>query len=342
MDLVDEKLGGGGYIHILVQYGAGKTATSPDVLASIGEAHRLLENLKQVGDVNSLEKPRLWFKDNGIENTEFLKEYVDKMPAYLQHRLINKDKGAAIVSAKIADLSASQIAGLVKNVKVNLRNMEEEYPGIHFTISGLSTVSALQSTSIIGQLNQGLLLAIIIVVGLIGIAFRSISTALISVAPNLFPIVAAGAVLHFTDSGLQFASILGLTVAFGLAVDDSIHFFNRYYLERSLLFKNDKNSTSDDDSQNSLSRSTEENFTNEIQCVKNTIAHIGPVLILTTLILICGLSVTILSNLSVTRLFGELSMTTLSAALLADIFFLPALILAALYIKNIYLRAFRS
>lgn len=340
MDLVDEKLGGGDYLHILVNYGEEKTATSPDVMASIGEAHRLLENLKQVSDVNSLEKTRLWFKDNGIDNTEILKEYIGKMPDYLQQRLLNEESHSAIVSAKIANLPSSELATLVTSIKGILTNMGEEYPGIKFTVSGLSAVSALQSTSIIGQLNQGLLLAVIIVVGLIGVAFRSISTALMSIAPNLFPIVAAGAVLHFTDSGLQFASILGLTVAFGLAVDDSIHFFNRYHLERDRLFKN-KN-TAKKSSRKRRAPTEKEIYHKEIQSIKNTVAHIGPVLILTTIILICGLSVTILSNLSVTRLFGELSMTTLSAALLADLFFLPAIIMATIYLKQIYKRSFKS
>ncbi len=333
MDLVDDKLGGGGYIHILVNFPKDKNATSKDVLASIGEAHRLLDNLPQVSDVNSLEKTRLWFRDNGIDNPAFLKQYIEKMPDYLRQRLINKDKSAAIVSAKIANLPSPEIAKLVKSIKKNLKNMEEEYPGNKFTISGLSTVSALQSTNIISQLNQGLLLAIIVVVILIGIAFRSYKTALMSIAPNLFPIVAAGAVLHFTGSGLQFASILGLTVAFGLAVDDSIHFFNRYRIERHLLFGNQ--------SDRAGGLLPQEIFDKEVESVKNTIIHMGPVLILTTLILICGLAVTILSNLSVTRLFGELSMATLSAALLADLFFLPAIIFAMLYLTQSYY-AFRN
>ncbi len=338
MDLVDEKLGGGDYIHILVNYGKNKTATDKQVLASIGESHRILANLPQVTDVNSLEKTRLWFKENGINDIAYLKGYLNEMPDYLRDRMINKEKHAAIVSAKIAKLGSGELATLIKRVKKNLVNMEREYPGIKFTISGLSAVSALQSTSIIGQLNQGLLMAILIVVALIGLAFRSLNIALISIAPNLFPIVAAGAVLHFTDSGLQFASILGLTVAFGLAVDDSIHFFNRYFLERDRIAEREKASMQSDDltgeeSSNKLAR---KQYNLEVEAVKNTVSHIGPVLILTTVILICGLSVTILSNLYVTRLFGELSMATLSAALLADLFFLPALIIATLYFKQLY------
>jgi predicted RND superfamily exporter protein len=132
---------------------------------------------------------------------------------------------------------------------------------------------------------------------------------MLSIVPNLFPIVTVGAFLYLSGSGLQFASVMGLTVAFGLAVDDTIHFLNRYELEKRAGGGN--------------------GLAGLGQRVGDAIAHIGPVLILTTMVLLCGLSVTSLSDLPVTRLFGQLSMATLAAALIADLFILPALILAA-------------
>ena len=135
MDLVDEKLGGGDYIHILVNYDKDKKATDKDVLASIGESHRILANLPQVTDVNSLEKTRLWFKENGIENVAFLKGYVDEMPDYLRSRLLNEEKHAAIVSAKIANLGSSELAKVIKKIKkiwsiwsANIQGSASPYP----------------------------------------------------------------------------------------------------------------------------------------------------------------------------------------------------------------------
>ena len=369
MDLVDERLGGGQYIHILIRYDKGMTITSPKVLDAIGEAHRLLDAIPEVSGVSSLEETRKWFREHGIENREYLRKYIDKMPPYLRRRLVNYQQRAAIVNGKIAEMPASRLAALVKRLKANLANMKEEYPGLDFTISGLSTVSALQSSSIISQLNRSLLSAMVVVVILIGLAFRSLTTALVAIPPNLFPIVAAGAVLYLTGSGLQFASILGLTVAFGLAVDDTIHFFNRYHLESNqhllgppsdpgkharpiseLLSANaikDQPTQLLDDLKSpddlkpydkasrlfALGRQVSEG-PDEIESLENTIRHIGPVLILTTLILICGLAVTMLSSLSVTRLFGQLSMATLWAALLADLFFLPSIILGLIKISH--------
>ena len=175
---------------------------------------------------------------------------------------------------------------------------------MRFTPAGLAVVSGLQSTSMIHQLNFGLMGAIVIVILLLGLAFGSLHAALLSIVPNLFPIVTVGTFLYLSGEGLQFASVMGLTVAFGLAVDDTIHFLNRYEVERRA-----KGGVQDH--------------------VRETIVHIGPALILTTLMLLCGLSVTSLSDLPVTRLFGQLSMATLVAALVADMVILPALIMAA-------------
>jgi len=309
INLIDDRLGGSNYIHVLVEYPRDKQATSPDVLEAIGEAHRLLGNLAEVNDVSSIEKTRLWFRSNGVEDIGRLKTYLDDMDPMTKRRFLNEEKHAALVSGKIISLTAADNRVLVDRIKAILANMQAEYPDMKFTVSGLSTLAALQSTSIISQLNNGLLLAILVVVGIIGFAFRSLEDALLSIAPNLFPIFAAGALLYVLDEGLQYASILGLTVAFGLAVDDTIHFLNRYHLERKATPK-------------------------VREQVANSISHIGTVLVLTTLILICGLAVTAFSSLSMTRLFGYLSIATLTAALLADLFFLPALIIAVGHYKQ--------
>lgn len=156
----------------------------------------------------------------------------------------------------------------------------------------------------IRQLNRGLLAAIVVVIVVIGIAFRSFKVLLLSIFPNLFPVVTAGAVLYLIGGGLEYASVIALTVAFGIAVDDSIHFLNRLHLETSRTPVIEKG-------------------------VTETISRIGPVLVLTTIVLIVGLSATVFSDLPSMRLFGQLFMTTLAAAIFGDLVILPAIVLAA-------------
>ncbi len=305
MDLIDKQLSGAQNINILVKWPEDRSFASASVMAAVGDVHRALAALEGVRNVSSLETLRLYLKkDLRPGPLKIFGDYVEKLPDNLRQRYLNKAARTALVTGQIHNLEAAEVAPIVRKLAPVLADLRQKYPGMEFTPAGLAVVSALQSTNMINQLNQGLLMAILIVIVLLGVAFRSLDAALLSIVPNLFPIVTVGAFLYLSGEGLQFASVMGLTVAFGLAVDDTIHFLNRYQLE-----------------QQKQGRVSDH--------VRETIAHIGPVLISTTLVLLCGLSVTILSDLPVTRLFGELSMATLAAALVADLLILPALILAA-------------
>jgi predicted RND superfamily exporter protein len=127
---------------------------------------------------------------------------------------------------------------------------------------------------------------------------------LVSLLPGLFPVVASGAILWFMGGGLEFASVVALLVVFGLAIDALIHFFNRLRLEEQVEPRP------------------------EI-AIRNARVLVGPAIILTTLVLAFGLGVTVFSDLPSLRTFGFICGTTLLASLIADLVFLPALIMLA-------------
>lgn len=97
--------------------------------------------------------------------------------------------------------------------------------------------------------------------------------------------------------GLQFASVVALTVSFGLGLSATIHFLNRLRLE----------------SPPGVSAGL---------AVERATVLVGPALILTTVVLACGLGVTVFSDLPSLRLFGWLSAFAMVAALIADLFIL--------------------
>jgi predicted RND superfamily exporter protein len=140
---------------------------------------------------------------------------------------------------------------------------------------------------------------IVLVSALIGLAFRSVLIGFMSLLPGLFPVVAAGTTLALAGEGLQFASIVALTVAFGLGFNAVVHYLNRLRLEEA----------GDGTIQQNAARAAE---------------LIGPALILTSIVLSFGLAVTVFSDLPSLRLFGRLSATTLIAAMVAGLFLLPA------------------
>ena len=104
-----------------------------------------------------------------------------------------------------------------------------------------------------------------------------------------------------TGEGLQFASIVAITVAFSLAIDSTIHFLNRFSLEEV------KGGT-------------------VRQALLRTVHQIGPAVVLTTIVLALGLGVTMLSDLPSLRLFGRLAGVCLFASLIGQLVILPATI----------------
>jgi len=300
----------------MVQWPESQNSRSQSVIDAISEAHALLARPEMVKNVWSLYSLRKWLKSgDGDETSNALGNYVSKLPDHLRIRFLNDKENAALITGRLPNLISKKSVPVIQGIDLSLNTLRAKYPEFKFSVTGLATVSALQSTSMIRQLGYGLLGAYIVVIFLIGIAFRSLAASLFSIVPNLIPIVAAGTILYIGGKGLEYASVIALTVAFGMAVDDTIHFLNRFHLERR------------------RSVSIEE-------AVHQTIVRIGPVLFLTTFVLVLGLAVTVLSKLPPLRLFGELFMTTLCAAFVADIFFLPASIL--LYYRFAETKYFKS
>jgi len=304
---IDKFLQGATPLHILIEWPGDKSIRKdPEVLDAIEEAHRIMEEQAGVANVWSVAALRRWLRDNqGKESAtpSSVGDYLDKMPEHLLNRFVNEPKNSAIITGRVPDIDAKDTLPILDGIEAELLKKLPEGHGMNIRVTGLSSVSAVQSSTMINQLNQGLLGAVVLVIVLIGFAFRSKEVALLSIIPNLLPIAAAGAGLYLQNLGLEYASVIGLTVAFGLAVDDSIHFLNRLHLERTRT-------------------------TSQQEAVYNTLIHIGPVLMLTTMVLVCGLAVTILSELPSMRQFGSLAMTTLIAALLADLLILPAIIIS--------------
>jgi hypothetical protein len=120
---------------------------------------------------------------------------------------------------------------------------------------------------------------------------------LVSILPGIFPVVLAGGLLWMLGLGLQFASVIALTVSFGLGLSATIHFLNRLQIE----------DTDADDPGVGVERAT---------------VLVGPPLILTSAVLACGLAMTVFSALPSLRMFGWLSAFAMIAALIADLFIL--------------------
>lgn len=169
-------------------------------------------------------------------------------------------------------------------------------------IFGLPTIMRLEAVSLIEQLKFGLIVAALGATFLVAFAFRSVRLLPILMIPNILPLMLTGASLHLWARGeLSPTAVLALTIAFGIAIDDTIHFLSRY------------------------SAATAQGDTpREAVAVAARLA--GQAMVLTTLLLTVGLCVTLFSDFTPIRLFGGMMIVTLWTALLIDLLLLPALL----------------
>ncbi|QPF86909.1 MMPL family transporter [Bradyrhizobium genosp. L] len=295
---LDAKLTGANPIDVLIEFPKGASLYAPETLNTIADVHAMVEKSAGVGNVWSLETLRRWLAEKaGTSDVNTLKEYVDLIPEHLVRRFIDKAQDAVVVSGRVPDLDSSQLLPVVEKLDHELDKVRAEHPGYEIAVTGLSAIAARNSASMIEKLNRGLTVEFALVAIFIGLAFRSVVVMFSCILPGIFPVVLSGTVLYLLGEGLQFASVVALTVSFGLGLSATIHFLNRLRLE------------------------TKPGVTPELAVERATVL-VGPALILTTVVLACGLVVTVFSDLPSLRLFGWLSAFSMVAALVADLFIL--------------------
>ncbi|WP_322516213.1 MMPL family transporter [Rhodopseudomonas palustris] len=297
-DRLDAKLTGANPIDVLIEFPKGQTLYSPQTLQTIADVHAMVEKQAGVGNVWSLETLRRWLAEKAhTDDVATLKEYVDVIPEHLVRRFISADQTAVVVSGRVPDLDSSEILPVVQKLDKALDAVRQKHPGYEVAVTGLSAIAARNSADMISKLNHALTIEFVLVAMFIGLAFRSVVVMLACILPGIFPVVLSGTLLWAIGEGLQFASAVALIVSFGLGLSATIHFLNRLRLESSP-------------------------GTSAAVAVERATVLVGPALILTTVVLACGLGVTVFSDLPSLRLFGWLSAFAMVAALIADLFIL--------------------
>jgi predicted RND superfamily exporter protein len=295
---IDAKFTGANPIDVLIEFPAGRSLYSPETLDVIAEVHATVEEQAGVGNVWSLETLRRWLAEKaGKSDVATLEQYVDILPEHLVRRFLSADQAAVVVSGRIPDADASRLLPVIDGLDKTLDVVRAKHKGYTIAVTGLSAIAARNSAAMIGKLNRAMTVEIVFVAAFIGLAFRSFVVMLASILPGIVPILVSGALLSAIGEGLQFASVVALTVSFGLGLSATIHFLNR-------LRREDQPG---DDPAVAVERAT---------------VLVGPALILTSVVLACGLAMMALSDLPSLRLFGWLSAVAMMVAVIADLLIL--------------------
>ncbi|MEM7216371.1 MAG: MMPL family transporter [Pseudomonadota bacterium] len=221
---------------------------------------------------------------------------IDQLPRFLTSRFISQDKKQVLVTIfSSANLSANEMQ---KRLSMLDEALEKRGLQDFVKVTGYPVLSGVVAPRLMDNLRISLLLAVILSITIVAISARSIRLGLCCLIPNLLPIICVELILFLAGVPLNMSITVALTVAFGIAVDDSIHMLNQYLLNRR-------------EHDNTLA-------------VAGAIKEVTPAIFSTTLILSGGLVVMAFSSLPAMAVFSAVVIMTLVFAFLADIFQLPA------------------
>jgi len=292
---IDAKLAGANPVDVMITFPPGRGLYSPQTLEVLAQASKVVEGQAGLGNVWSMQTLRDWLNQKlGLTDVDAMREYVDDLPRFLVRRFVAADGRSELIAGRIPDKDASELLPIVNRLDRGLDAVRAAHPGYKINVTGLAVIAARNSAGMIDKLGQGLTLEFAVVALFIGLAFRSVPVFFVTIVTGVFPVVAAGGLLWALGAGLQFASVIALTISFGLGLSATIHFLNRLWREVG----------ADPDPAVGVRRAT---------------VLVGPALILTSVVLVCGLAATAFSNLPMLKTFGWLSAFAMFAALVADL-----------------------
>lgn len=181
------------------------------------------------------------------------------------------------------------------------RRLEAAGLAEHSTVTGYMVMASTEVPILVWDMRTAFYIAVGMVTLVAAVFLRSVPLALVSLVPNLIPILGVEAWLAVLDRPLTITGAIGLTIAFGIAVDDTIHLLNRLRIARS--------------GTGPPSRAE----------IAEALGATVPPVVTTSAILFAGLGMTAFSALPSAALFGQLVAGAMVLALLADLFLFPSL-----------------
>ena len=228
---------------------------------------------------------------------------------------IDSTKSIARITARMKDIGTKQMRVLRDSIKPKIDSIfnPEKYD---VSITGTSILFLEGTTYLVKNLFSSLLLAISLIAILMAWMFSSSRMVVVSLLPNLIPLVLTGALMGYFNISIKPSTILVFSIAFGISIDDTIHFLAKYRQELKA------------------------NHWNIKHAVMNALKETGVSMFYTSIVLFFGFSIFIASDFGGTVALGLLVSVTLLFAMMANLLLLPSLLLTLE--RRITTRSFRE
>lgn len=314
-DFMEENLTGFDVINYSIDSGVEGGVNNPEFLQAVDNFGKWYLEQPEVVNVQTYTKTikRLnknmhgddinWYRIP--ENRELASQYQLLYELSLPYGLdlsnqVDMEKRSLLLTVGVKGTKAKELIALDQRAQ---QYMAENMPQWQSQGAGISTMFAHVGKQNIESMLSGSIIAIILITLTLIFALSSFKFGMLSLLPNTFPAMIAfgawGVAVGEVDLGI--AVIFSLTL--GIVVDDTVHFFSKYLRARKVL-----------------SRSPQE-------AVHYAFHMVAKPLVITTMVLVAGFSVLMLSTFNVNAKMGIMVSATIAIALIFDFLLLPALLM---------------
>ncbi|MEM6763475.1 MAG: efflux RND transporter permease subunit [Bacteroidota bacterium] len=212
----------------------------------------------------------------------------------------SEDEKVARISSRLPDIGTEALDSIYQDLDQFII-AECDTSLFSYRYTGQAYLTEVNLDYLRTSLLLGLLVAFVVIGILMGILFKSWKMLWMSMIPNLIPLIFTGGIMGIFGIPLTASTTIVFVIAFGIAVDDTIHFLTRYRFERNRGLGVD-------------------------EAIRKTIQGTGKAMILTSLVLISGFCLLITSDFGGTFSTGLFTGLTVLFAILSDLFLLPVLL----------------
>ncbi|MDP5157767.1 MAG: efflux RND transporter permease subunit [Flaviramulus sp.] len=233
----------------------------------------------------------LSYAKNSSSNVDLLKNFVDSTGQY------------ARITTFMKDIGTDKMERIEENILTKIDKVfpKEQY---NVTMTGKALVFQKGTKYLVKNLAISLSLAILLIALFMAYMFRSGRMIIVSLIPNLLPLLVTAGLMGYLGVPIKPSTILVFSIAFGISVDDTIHFLAKYRQE--LQANHWKIKTS----------------------VYGALRETGVSMFYTSIVLFFGFSVFTISSFGGTVALGALVSATLLFAMLSNLLLLPSLLLS--------------
>jgi predicted RND superfamily exporter protein len=233
----------------------------------------------------------LSYAKNSNSDVDLLKNFVDSTGQYARITTFMKDIGTD---------KMERIQEDIQN-KINKVFPKERYD---VTMTGKALVFQKGTKYLVRNLIISLSLAIFLISLFMAYLFRSFRMIIVSLIPNLLPLLVTAGLMGYLGVPIKPSTILVFSIAFGISVDDTIHFLAKYRQE------------------------LQANHWKIRKSVYAALRETGVSMFYTSIVLFFGFSVFTISSFGGTVALGALVSITLLFAMLSNLLLLPSLLLS--------------